>query len=139
METFHLENNIKLLCITADSFPEGVLAAHQKLHSIIPHSNDRGYFGISYANAAHAILYKAAAEMQHNEEAEKWNLETFVIKKGDYISTIINNYRNDIPAIGKTFNQMLKDPRIDPNGACVEWYLNDNDVRCMVRIVNNEM
>lgn len=136
METFHLAEDIKLICVPATSFPEGVLAAHQKLHGIIPYSTDRRYFGISHANAAQAIIYKAAAEALTEEEAGKWNLETFVIKKGEYLSTVIHNYMNDTPAIGKTFNEILKDPRIDPNGACVEWYLSDKDVRCMVRIVN---
>jgi hypothetical protein len=36
METIKLENDITVMYVTAASFPDGVLAAHQKLHSLIP-------------------------------------------------------------------------------------------------------
>jgi hypothetical protein len=31
---------------------------------------------------------------------------------------------------------LLTQPNIDPNGYCLEWYLNGKDVRCMVRLKN---
>ncbi len=40
----------------------------------------------------------------------------------------------DLPAIGNTFQQMIARPDIDPEGYCVEWYLSDKDVQCMVRL-----
>ena len=48
MENFKLENNIDLFCIKADSFPEGIKAAHQKLVSIAKPMGKRNYFGVSY-------------------------------------------------------------------------------------------
>lgn len=41
---------------------------------------------------------------------------------------------DDIPAIGKAFKELLAIPGIDPEGACVEWYLSNKDVQCMVRL-----
>lgn len=35
MEKFILDRDIPVICIQAKSFPEGVLAAHQSLHSIV--------------------------------------------------------------------------------------------------------
>ncbi|MBK7873072.1 MAG: transcriptional regulator [Saprospiraceae bacterium] len=132
METYHLEQDWKVLCITADSFPEGVLAAHQKLHSVIPFSDDRKYFGISRPNQDGVIIYKAGAELL--SEDEHADLESFIIKAGTYISITIQNYMEDIPAIGKAFEKLLSDPRIDPQGACIEWYLDNKKVQCMVRL-----
>jgi len=132
MENYHLEKDIKILCVTAESFPDGVLAAHQKLHQLIPYSKERKYYGISRPNEQRTIIYKAAVEAK--PEDEKLGLETITLKKGNYISTLIHNYMEDIPAIGQAFQQILTDPRIDPNGMCVEWYLNDKDVQCMVRL-----
>lgn len=40
----------------------------------------------------------------------------------------------DISSIDKSFKTLLTDPRIDPEGYCVEWYLNAKDVQCMVRL-----
>lgn len=134
METYHLDKAIKILCVPAESFPDGVLAAHQKLHAMIPFSTERKYLGISHGSEQGTIIYKAAAEVLNEAEIAQTGLETFILKKGDYISINIKNYREDIPAIGKAFQELLANPDIDPNGVCVEWYVSDKDVQCMVRL-----
>ncbi|MFN7118939.1 MAG: transcriptional regulator [Saprospiraceae bacterium] len=134
MSLFQLEKDIQVLCVTADSFPNGIAAAFQKVHALVPNSNERKTFGISYANQAGDIIYKAAVSGKDENEAETLGLETFIIKRGTYISTIIHNYMQATSAIGEAFSQMLNDPRIDPQGACIEWYINDKEVQCMVRL-----
>jgi len=131
METYTIEEDIKVLCITASSFPDGVLAAHQKLHILFPPNNKRRYFGISRPDGNRGIVYKAAVEELEEENSE---LEHFTIKKGPYISKLIPDFMQDVSQIGKAFEKMLIDPNIDPNGYCLEMYLNETDVRCMVGI-----
>lgn len=131
METYLIEEDIKVLCITAGSFPDGVLAAHQKLHELFPPGNKRRYFGISRPDGSRGIVYKAAVEEIKDEKSE---LEHFTIKKGAYISELIADFMQDVSQIGKTFEKMLNEPDIDPNGYCLEMYLNETDVRCMVGI-----
>jgi predicted transcriptional regulator YdeE len=134
METTKLDNDISVMYVTAASFPDGVLAAHQKLHSLIPFSTERKYFGLSRPEGSGGIVYKAAAEVLESGEAEKLKLQTITIKKGNYISATLHDYMKDLPAIGATFQQMIARPDIDPEGYCVEWYLSDKDVQCMVRL-----
>jgi hypothetical protein len=134
MEKYSLTQDIKVFYITATSFPDGVLAAHQKLHILVPFSNERKYFGLSRPEGKVGIVYKAATEEAYQGEAEKMGCETYVIQKGEYVSILIKNYMQDIPAIGQAFNELIAQPGIDPNGICVEWYLNNDDVRCMVRL-----
>lgn len=134
MEKFHLEKDIKVLCVTAKSFPEGIQDAHEKLHSLIPFSDNRRYFGISRPNRIGIISYKAAAEELKKNEAEKYECETFVIEKGEYTSITVRNYTSDIQSIGKAFEELIANPDIDPMGYCIEWYLNQKDVRCMVKL-----
>ena len=134
MENFILENDIKVLYVKADSFPAGILPAHQKLHGLIPFTTDRKYFGISFPDKTGIILYKASAEELYAGEAEKLHLQTFVIRKGTYSSLILHNYREAIAGISKAFDQLLQNPDIDPQGACVEWYISENDMRCMVTL-----
>jgi hypothetical protein len=133
METISLENDINVFYIAASSFPMGVMEAHQKLHALVPPAGGRRYFGISRPENG-AIAYKAAAEEQYDGEAEKLGCETLVLKKGKYISEDIADFMQNIPAIGATFQKLLSYPGIDQNGYCVEWYFNDKDVRCMVRL-----
>ena len=133
METITIDKDIKIMYVQATSFPEGVKAAHEKLHSLFPFSTERKYFGISRPEND-GIVYKAAVEEIKDGEAAKFGLPTMVIKKGNYISIVIHDFMKDIPVIGRTFQQLLAHPEIDPDGYCVEWYFNMQDVQCMVRL-----
>ena len=133
METKTVNKDIKVFYVTATSFPDGIKQAHEKLHSLIPFSKDRRYFGISRPENG-IIIYRAAAEELNDREAESLNLDTLILKKGNYISLTINNYMKDISAIGEAFKLLLSNRDIDPQAYCVEWYLSDKDVKCMVRL-----
>ena len=134
METTQLENDLKVFYVTATSFPDGVKEAHEKLHSLIPSSKERKYFGVSRPENNSGIVYRAAAEEMEVGEAEKLNCNTLVLKKGKYISLTINDFMKDLPSIERAFKQLLTHPGIDPQGYCVEWYLNEKDVKCMIRL-----
>lgn len=134
MEYFNLENDITVYYVTASSYPDGVLAAHQQMHGYVAYNEKRNYFGISAHDKTGTIIYKSAAEELEKSEFSKHNLEQFVIKKGTYIFTDIIDFMKDIPAIGKAFDILLSNPNIDPKGCCVEWYLSQSKVRCMVRL-----
>jgi hypothetical protein len=49
------------------------------------------------------IIYKAAVEEIYPGEGEQLGCETFVIKKGQYISLYIKDFMKDIPKIGQVF------------------------------------
>jgi hypothetical protein len=135
MENYTLSEDINIICVTADSFPDGILPAFEKLHQLVP--GKRKSYGISRPDKNRTIIYKAGAEELSAGEAEKLHLEKFVLKKGNYISIDIPDFMNNIPAIGKAFEQLLADPRIDPEGACIEWYFNEKDVKSMIRITQS--
>jgi hypothetical protein len=133
MEEIKLDEDIKVIAVTAGSFPEGVMEAHTQLHAIVPFSSARRYYGLSRPENGQ-IVYKAAAETLEPDEAEKINLESMVIKRGNYISITIEDFMKDIQSIGRAFKEILSHPGIDPEGYCVEWYLKGKDVKCMVRL-----
>jgi hypothetical protein len=135
-EITNLEQDITAICVTAESFPEGVLAAHQKLHALVTYSPDRKYFGISYPVGPNQILYQAATEIAPEDDPDAMGFDVFFIKKGQYLSVLIPDFRSDLASIGRTFQSMIQDPRIDPHGYCLEWYVNDHDVRCMVLLAD---
>jgi hypothetical protein len=136
MEQYFLDNPITVICIQADAFPSGVLAAHQKLHTLLGDEKERKYFGISYPEKPGSIIYKAAAEEKKADEAASVNCESLIIKKGMYHCIFIKNFMQDIASIGKAFQQLLMQPDIDPQGYCLEIYEGENDVRCLVPLKN---
>lgn len=133
-ERFTLENDIRVFCITAESFPDGIMDAFHKVHSLVPTSNKRRNFGISRADKNGNIIYKAALEEISRDETEIAGCETFIIKSGEYESVLIKDFMKDVKSIGDTFRKLITLPEIDPNGYCLEIYLNESDVRCMVPI-----
>lgn len=132
METLTLDNDVKVFCVTATSFPEGITEAHNTLHTLVPFSPERRYYGISRPENGQ-IVYRAAAE-EINRESEKFNFETLVLKRGRYLCLTINDYIRDLQRIGHAFQKLLSHPGLDPDGYCVEWYLNGKDVKCMIRL-----
>ena len=135
MEPYFLNTDISVLCVTASSFPQGITAAFDKLHSLIQSPEPRRIFGISYGDGKNNITYKASAEEKSEGEAAALGCEKFIIKQGEYTSVYMADFMKNIPSIGQAFQEMCRDKRIDSNGYCIEMYLNNNkDVLCMVKL-----
>jgi hypothetical protein len=132
MENFYIDKDIKVFYVTATSFPSGVGAAFQKLLSFLPKPNDRILYGISFPNEKGEIIYKAAVEESYPGEGEQNGCEIFLVKKGEYWSELLIDWRRDESIVGKTFQKLLKHPGLDKNGYCLEIYPNEKDIRCLV-------
>ncbi len=130
-----LDNDIRVFYITSKSFPVGIMDAHQKLHALVPFSTDRKYFGVSRPENG-TIVYRAAAEEINQGEAENLHCDTLVLKKGKYICLTIHDYMKDISSINKAFKELLSYPGLDSGGYCVEWYMNEKDLKCMIRLMD---
>ena len=133
MKIVQLEKDIPVLCIAAEKFPEGIMAAHEKLQALLPYTPGREYYGISWRDGNGGITYKAAANILDDSEITL-NLENFTIEKGKYSCEIIAGYRQNIPAIKTTFAALLADPRIAPDGFCLEAKMIEKDLWCMVKL-----
>src|ERR1700758_4391477 len=104
METITFDKDIRVFYIKATSFPEGILEAHQKLHSLIHFSTGRKYFGVSRPEKG-TIVYKAAAEELDADEGKKLGCDTLLLKKGKYICVTVHDYRKDPQSIQRTFSK----------------------------------
>ncbi|HLZ85924.1 MAG TPA: hypothetical protein VKQ52_01735 [Puia sp.] len=133
METYHLDHDIRLCCIPAKSFPDGVMAAFQQIMDIFPdQQGKRRLFGVSWPDGKGSLVYKAAVEESYKGEAEKLGMDTYLLKSGEYLSTVVHNFMDDIPSIGNAFRQLVEAPGVHPNTVGVEEYVSTTDVRCMV-------
>lgn len=132
MEKYYIDRDIKVFYVTATSFPHGVGGAFQKLLSFLPKPNERVLYAISFPNEKGEIIYKAAVEESFSGEGEQNGCETFLIKKGEYWSELLPDWRKDESSVGKTFQKLLKHPDLDKKGYCLEIYPNEKDVRCLV-------
>jgi hypothetical protein len=136
METITIDHDIKIFYVNAESYPEGILDAHKKLHALVPFSSKRRYFGVSRPENNGKIVYRAAAEELEKGEAEKFGCKSLILKKGKYICETVEDFVKYPNAIETTFQKLLSHPDIDPEGYCVELYSNDRSMKCMVRLKN---
>jgi len=130
MDSYTFQHDVKTFCVTASSFPDGIEEAHTTLHAQLPPNERRSFYGISYNLADGTTIYKAAAEVMEDDGAIE--LELFIIKNGPYNSFYISDYRKHTDSISQAFELLLQQHEVDPEGYCLEWYINNNDVKCMV-------
>jgi len=138
MEKYKLERDVKIMCLPVPAFPNGIQEAFNELWQRLPRINHRNFYGISYVTEASEIIYKSAAEEMKDGEAEKYGYEPFTIIKGEYLTETINNWKNQLPSIGETFMEMVKDLRMDRAFPCVEWYKTDEEMWCMIRMADHK-
>lgn len=132
MDSFNLTEDINVMYVEAKSFPEGIERAFIQLHVITPEKERRRFFGISWQGADGKITYYAACDEMEPGEADKLGLKTYTIKNGPYNSFYIQDFMEDTFAIKRAFDLLLEQHEVDPDGYCLEWYIGDNDVKCMV-------
>ena len=80
MQTIIIDEDIKVFCANAESFPDGIVDAHEKIHSIIPFSISRRYFGISRPENG-VIVYKAAVEELEDGKEKNLDLKHLLLKR----------------------------------------------------------
>ncbi len=135
MEKLTIPKDIQVFCVKTSSFPSGVMDAHHKIHELVPYvkgvSKPRRFFAVSWREHGE-IVYNAAAEELEHGEGKKLGCEPFTIRHGEYASITIYDYMNHIPKIAKTFRELLALSDLDPKGYCLEMYLNEKDIKCMV-------
>jgi hypothetical protein len=133
MQTFQLEKDVPLFGVQATSFPEGVRGAWEELHRKLGVTNGRAFYGISHGSKDGTIVYKACVEEAFDGELAGLDCERFLLPKGEYTGETIHNFMQQLPRIGETFQALLARGDYDTTSACVEQYLNDADVVCMIK------
>lgn len=134
MEIVDLKNDIKVFGLRVKTFPDGIDKAFDSLLKKIPGGFDRSYYGISSMTADGTCIYKAVAQEKYEGEAEKYNYERDTINKGEYLTVSLMDWRKKTDSIKDIFHEMMKDERVDKSQPCVEWYKNDDEMACMMKM-----
>ena len=132
MENLTLKNDLNVFGFQVKTFPEGIKEAFDTLVEMLPDGLDRSYYGLSYMQDDN-VLYFATALEQYAGEAERYNCERYLIEKGDYTTQTIHDWMHKTHTIKDIFEEMLKDEIPDVQRPCIEWYVNDDEMICMVK------
>ena len=134
IEEMNFPHSLKVFGVHVNTFPDVIGAAFDALMNRMPQDRSRSYFGISEMAANGDILYYAAAEETFAGEARKYGYDIYIVKQGEYLTVTLTNWRKKIACIKDVFDAMLDDDRIDKENPCIEWYKNDDEMVCMVKL-----
>jgi hypothetical protein len=133
MELYQLKNDLHLFGIQVTTFPTGIKEAFDKIIAMVPDGMERAHYGIS-SMEGDKIIYHAACAEKYKGEAEKLNCQAYVVVKGNYLSITISDWMKNIGSIKDAFHEMMQDKRADLTKACVEWYMTDQEMMCMMKM-----
>jgi len=128
--------NLKVFGTHVKTFPNGIGAAFDALMHKMPKNQTRSYFGISELASNGDILYYAAAEETFDGEARHYGYDIYVVKQGEYLTVTVTDWKKKTACIKDVFEAMLDDDRIDKENPCIEWYKNEEEMVCMVKLDN---
>jgi predicted transcriptional regulator YdeE len=132
MEIFTLKDDMEVFCVTAKSFPYEIKQAFGSLINLLPGTEGRTFFGVSYQNKNGDMVYKAAVLESFEGEAAQLGCERLTIEKGEYLVERLTDWKKNESQIGLTFKKFATS-KYNATFPCVEWYQGD-DVVCMVRL-----
>jgi predicted transcriptional regulator YdeE len=138
METFTIKKNIETFGFQVKTFPDGIGEAFDSLIKMVPEGLNRSYYGISYMTPDNSVVYIAAVEEKNKGEAERNKCERYMIEQGKYLAVTVKDWRQKTDTIKDVFHGMMEEENIDHSKPCVEWYKNDDEMLCMVKL-NSEM
>lgn len=134
MENLTIDNDISVFGIHVKTFPAGIAEAFNALMKATGDgAGDRSYYGISYCDNG-TMVYKAVAAEKTPGEAEKYSYPETVIEKGKYLIQTLQNWQSQTACIKDIFQEMMKDGNADKTKPCIEWYKNDEEMLCMIRV-----
>ncbi len=135
MEIYNQTKNIKVFGLQVKTFPLGIGEAFEALAKSITDGYNRSYYGISYFNEAGQIVYKAAAQETYEGEAKKYDYDQYLIEKGEYLMEPVKDWRKKTDCIKDIFHTMMEDSRAGDTSTCIEWYIDDDDMLCLIKTV----
>ena len=134
METYVIKKNIEAFGFQVKTFPKGIGEAFDSLIEMVPERLNRSYYGISYMAPDNKPVYIAAVEEKNKGEAERNKCERFTIEQGKYLAVSVKDWRKKTDTIKDVFHEMMNEKNIDHSKPCVEWYKNDDEMLCMLKL-----
>jgi len=128
---YDLNDDIVVFYIAAESFPEGITAAFDKLEATITDLSDRHIYGITECTGD-KLAYMACAKAHFNNEGIQYGLPTYIIPKGKYWYYTLDNWRENLQEIPKLFARFENAPSVKKQTICVEDYIAPYKMLAMV-------
>ncbi|HEY0680441.1 MAG TPA: hypothetical protein VGD17_19295 [Chitinophagaceae bacterium] len=133
MESYKVADDLNVFGMEVKTFPFGIPEAFDSLKNKLRLNDDRYFFGISKCING-KVVYKAAVTEAFDGEAEQYGCERYVIEKGEYLSESLCDWPQQTHAIKEVLDILTRDDRVDDRYPCIEWYKDNKEMICMVKM-----
>ncbi|WP_416866405.1 MAG: hypothetical protein ACMVP2_01380 [Imperialibacter sp.] len=133
MEIIHIPHDIKVFGHQVNAFPNGVGDAFDAIVERVEGGFSRPFYGLSRMKG-NDVIYMAAAIEKFPEEGKQLGYEEYVIRKGNYAAITVTDWHSKLSALPGVFSELMKIEGLDPEHWAVEWYKDDDELVCMLRL-----
>lgn len=130
MDSFTFQEDTPVFCVTALNGRQGAADAMATLKSLLPDDSRRHVYGLYWPGKDGGTYKAAMSKLEGDSFIESG--EVFTIKNGPYNSFYITDYRSQPGSVDRAFEILRGQHEVDPEGYCLEWYVNEHDVKCLV-------
>lgn len=118
---------IDVITVKADSFPDGLNDAFNKLEGKLSSLKGRKFYGITLSKPE-GIEYRACMVPLDDKENTALKLEPYTIPGGKYCRTVMNDWENKTGEIKNVFNKLAESIEIDNSRPQIEFYKSQKEL-----------
>jgi hypothetical protein len=133
MEFIDIPHDIKVFGHQVHTFPNGVGDAFDAIVERVEGGFSRPFYGLSRMEG-NRVIYLAAAIEKHPKEGKQLGYEEYVIQKGKYAAIKVTDWHSKLSSLPGIFSELMKMEGLDPQNWAVEWYKDDDELVCMLRM-----
>ncbi|MEQ9100757.1 MAG: hypothetical protein RIF36_22395 [Imperialibacter sp.] len=133
MEFIDIPHDIKVFGHQVLTFPNGVGEAFDAIVERVEGGFSRPFYGLARMEG-NSVIYMAAAIEKFPEEGKQLGYEEYVIQKGYYAAITITDWHSKLSSLPGIFSELMKLEGLDPEHWAVEWYKDDDEMVCMLRM-----
>lgn len=132
METFQIQEDLKVFGFQVKTFPEGIGEAFESLMKAVGDGFAHSYYAIAYMSNEGPV-YRATVAEKYDGESAKYQYDSYTINKGEYLSVTVHDWQQKTDMIKDVFDVLLQQKRADHAYPCIEWYKDESEMLCLVK------
>jgi hypothetical protein len=128
---------VRLVACRAESFPDGIKAAWDRLESRLASLKQRRFYGLTYLEAD-GLAYYACVEPIDEAEIAALGFPVLTLAGGTYARVKLPNWQEHAGEIGGIFEQLMANHRKTPGGPTVEYYRSQSELHLLIPVAEDE-